>query len=450
MAIDVELEHDVLSRALRDAAFLSQAVPVLRRHYFSSKALSWIWQTLQENYSAAREVPTGAVWRAYLDRSYSDPAERDGVIDVLVRLKKRKRGSPSSALNEIRRFVRMAALRGGMEGLFDNLDDGDLDGAEKAIVEALAEVRGAGFMVEPVEWAMDAEARLAAYLTPEASLRMPTPIDGLNKALNGGLPPGHVGLITAYTNVGKSTFAVDMGFTALMHGEKGQVVIHICTEESRKELEARYDARFTGIPRDKLLSGKLSREDQDLFLAKFRRREKEIAGRLVLHEIQPGGRVDAVRAIVETTRGKYHDAPFLVIVDSLDHLVTGRRFDNVNQEVAATYWQFWALARDPTVAPLAGWSTVNAKQEFEKRAPTARATGGTFEKPKLASVVLGLKEGTGFGKPDADSIVIEALLSKNRVGAIKSWGCYLKANLGICQFVERPRATFKMDEEEAS
>lgn len=449
MAIDVELEHDVLAHALRDTAFLSQAVPVLRRHHFSSRPLAWIWTTLQTGYSATREIPTGAVWKAHIDRAYADEAERDGLIDVLVRLRRRKRGAPKSALEEIRRFVRMASLRGGMEGLFDGLDDDDLDGAEKSIVEALAEVRGVGFLVEPTEWALDADARLAAYMAPAATCRIPLPMDGLNFALNGGMPPGHVGLVTAYTNVGKSTFAVDVGFTALMHGEKGQVVIHVCTEESRPELEARYDARFTGISRDKLQSGKLTLADQDLFRAKFARRAKDIGGRLILQEITPGGRVDSVRAIVEEARGKYHDVPFLVIVDSLDHLTPGRKYDNANQEVAATYWQFWALVRDPTLAPIAGWATTNAKQTFEKKKPTERAIGGTFEKSKLASVVIGLSEIAKTVKGTTGTTPVAVLLSKNRVGAVKNWTLTADADLGICKFTQVAGSGHPMTEDEA-
>jgi replicative DNA helicase len=460
MAVDVAIEEDVLSQALRDPSFLAAAVPVLRRHHFSGKASPWIWKTLQDLYSQTHEVPSAAVWKSHVDRGFKEDADREAMIEALVRLRRRPRGSPRSALEVIRRFVRMAALRGGSAGLFDGLHDDDLEGAEKALVEALAEVRGAGHLVEPSEWALDSDARLAAYLAPESRMRIPMPMDGLNKALGGGMPIGHLGLITAYTGIGKSTFAVDIGFTALMHGEKNQIVIHVCTEEPRRELEARYDARFTGISRGKLLSGDLSAEDQDLFRAKFKRRSVDIGGRLILHEIPPGGPVGAVRAIAEEARGKCHDAPILVIVDSLDHLTPGRKYDDQNREMAATYFQYWAMKSDPTLAPMVLWATANAKQTFEKRRATERAIGGTFEKSKMASVVIGLMDvGTGDKKKpkpvrrpraaDGDGVAqLDVLLSKNRIGRLKNWTMRAEADLGICKFTQVAGSDHLADEDE--
>ena len=55
MSFDVELEKDVLATCLRDVGFVRSANPVLRRHDFSSKALSWIWKVISETYSEARD-----------------------------------------------------------------------------------------------------------------------------------------------------------------------------------------------------------------------------------------------------------------------------------------------------------------------------------------------------------------------------------------------------------
>jgi len=460
MAVDVAIEEDVLSQAIRDPSFLAAAVPVLRRHHFSGKTSPWIWKTLQESYSASREIPSAAVWRSFIAREFKAEADREAMVAALVKLWKRKKGSPRSALEVIRRFVRMAALRGGSAGLFDGLQDDDLEGAEKAVVDALAEVRGAGHLAEPSFWALDFRARMAEYLSPESRMRIPMPMDGLNKALGGGMPIGHLGLITAYTGIGKSTFAVDVGFTALMHGQQDQVVVHVCTEEPRKDLGARYDARFTGLSRGDLLRGAASAEDQDLYFAKFERRSADIGKRLVLHEIPPGGPVGAVRAIVEEARGRHPDAPILVMVDSLDHLTPGRKYDDLNREMAATYFQYWAMKSDPTLAPMVLWATANAKQTFEKRRATERAIGGTFEKSKMASVVIGLMDvGTGDKKKpkpvrrpraaDGDGVAqLDVLLSKNRIGRLKNWTMRAEADLGICKFTQVAGSDHLADEDE--
>lgn len=448
MALDTDFELDVLSQCLREAQFLAQAIPVLRRHHFSNKHWAWIWQTVHRIYSENREVPTGSVWGAHIDRTYPEAADRGKVVDALLQIRRHKPQAPKSGLDEIRRFVQFAALRAGAEGLFDGLAEGDIEGAERALAKAMAETRSAASLSEPSDWAQDAEARLQAYESPENELRIPTPMDSLNNALHGGLPMQHIGLLVAFTNVGKSTFAVDLGFTALMHGPDGMIVIHICTEEPRRELEVRYDARFTGIPRDRLLSGKLSDDDKALFRAKFSRRGAKLKDRLILQDIQPGGAVGQVRALVERIRVQFPDAPILVVADSPDHLVSGQRIEAMRHELSAIYMHFRSMAMDPTLAPFAAWVTTQAKQEYEKRAPTSRAVGEAFAKSQIASVVLGLKEADRRPKGEEDGdgrekSLIEAVLSKNRVGRIKKLTILMKADTGTCEFREVPKTAYE-------
>ncbi len=63
--------------------------------------------------------------------------------------------------------------------------------------------------------------------------RVKTGIDGLDKALNGGLPKGNIVLVSGGAGTGKSTLCMQYLINGAKMGEKG---LYISTEQSRKEL----------------------------------------------------------------------------------------------------------------------------------------------------------------------------------------------------------------------
>ena len=434
MSFDVELEKDVLSTCLHDVAFVRSANPVLRRHDFSSKVLSWVWRVISETYSDSREIPSGSIFAIRLDRDFDKDEEREFAEEVLRGLLKRQVSGPRSALAEIRRFVRLAALRNAASGAIDGLELGDLDEAEKALSQGIERTRSANLLTEPMSWAEQAGERLKLYEQKDSTISIRTPLPSLDKVMNGGLKPGTIGLVVALTNVGKSSFAVSLGYAALMKSKS--VVVHVSTEETIREAGARYDSRFTGISRNKLLAGDLTQSERDLFVEKFKRRGHEIGSSLLLHELPPGSNISNVQVLAERARELYPDRPITLVVDSADHLHPARKTESFRLDTSSVYWTLKGLSLDPTLAPISVWVTSQVPQKYAGKALKATSVSESQDKSRIADFMIGLTEGEVSNTSTAGTKTVHCDVLKNRLGSVKHWRIYMEADHGTCTFTE--------------
>ena len=442
--IDVEYEKDVLAQCLRDESYLRRALPVVQRHYFSSETMGWIWSKLAELYEGTREMPTGAVWASAVEHGFAHkPADADHAKDMLVVLRRRTVRAPKTALEELRRFVRASVLRRYAAEALDGLDDGDLDAVEKAFMDGVGEARGASMLEEPKDYFSGAADRLTRYTEKSGKGRVGacTPLRTLNKILGHGLPPGRLGIIQANTNVGKSSLAVDMGWHTLTDrgpdgGPSTWCVVHVCTEESQEEVEARYDARLTEVPKDTLLGGRMTATEEAVFDHRMAARGPEIAGRLTIHNLEQGSKVSGVRALLERTRQAHPDAPILLIVDSPDHLTPNRKMDNFRLEQSAVYWYLKGLTLSKPLGQVAMWATTQAPSQFEGKMLTAKAVSETYDKARIADFMLGLMEGVAGAGPSTGKTFVHAAITKNRISGAKHKRFELLAQFGICKFAE--------------
>jgi len=434
-AFDIDLERDLLAACLRDPTIVKSALPVLRRHDFSEKVYAWIWGVIADCYGQHRELATARIFSVRLERDFRDEDEQEQVIEVLVGLRRLKPKAPRSALEEVRRFVRMAATRRAVSDMIDGLDKGDLGLATQAIADAGRDVKAAELLTEPESWSATVEDRLEQYMGAPDRLAYPTPIATINKWIGGGLWAGGVGIIVATTNVGKSTLAVDTGYASLFR--IGAVVVHIPTEETKLECAARYDARITGIERSAMLSGELTTDQQQHIRDVFCRREEAIGDRLIIHELAPGSSVEGIRVVVEQARENFPDAPILVVADSLDHLAPPGRQESHRLSQSELYWYALALAKDPILSPIALWSTVQAPAEYIRRQLDKGAVSESQDKSRVAKIMIGLDDRAdtdGDLDPNFDALLLWLL--KNRQHRVKGKKVYVGGNMGTCTFRE--------------
>lgn len=438
MSIDIRWELDVLAQCVRDPSYIRQAIPVLKRHDFSTRPNSWIWSVVHDTYSECKELPSARLWTNRLVRDFDDDADRDYHIALIMELKRRKVAAPRTALAEIRRFVRVSNLKRAAAAIVENVDKGDVDEAERDAGKALGEARASAGMRETRRWAAEAETRLKAYTTPDTMVRYRTPLKTLNDHLGGGLRPGTIGIAIAQTNVGKSAWGVTLGYEALC---RGAVVAHVVTEETEDECLARYDARFTLIPRDKLTAGDLTDEEREAFLDRFKRHG---AGRdrLFIREIAPSSSVAMVRVFAEEIREQFRGQPMLLVVDSPDHLQSIQKAESFRLSASAVAMTLKAMSLDEGLSPLAVWSTAQAPQAAGNKI-RANTVSESYDKTRVADVALGLVEGEGSA--DGDTKLVDVLLVKNRLGKFKNWRYHCTADMAICEFTEDSNSSFPKD-----
>jgi len=83
--------------------------------------------------------------------------------------------------------------------------------------------------------------------------------------LVGGFFPNEKSLFAACTGVGKSTMLKAMGHGVIMNNYQKNV-LHVTNEESKEQVEMKYDALFTGIPYDDFKRATISDDDRKVWI----------------------------------------------------------------------------------------------------------------------------------------------------------------------------------------
>ncbi len=438
---DVELERDVLAQALRDASFTSSATVVLAGRSFSSKTSATIWKILSENHARTGELPSPLHWAEELEAHFKRAEDFELAARSLVELRRRKVPSPKSSLERLRDLVRTAAMRRAAGAALEGIEDGDLEAADAALHEGLEAARAASILEEEVDWSAW-EERLAKFTSPGAKkVKIRTPLPTFDRITNGGVNSGTVNLVVALTNVGKSTFAVDIGWNALTKSP-GAIVIHVATEETIGELSTRYDARLTGISRERIGPG-MTAADADTFRSRFKKMG-HIVERLHIRELPPQSKASALRVYVQRIREANPKAEIVLVVDSADHLSPPGKVESHRLGASAVYWGLKAIAVDSRLAPVTVWSTTQAPKAFEGKSLTSAAVAESYDKARIADTMLGMMEGDA--DEEAGTKSLRFVVMKNRLGSVKHFTIYVDAHLATGEFHETASEASSGDE----
>jgi replicative DNA helicase len=86
--------------------------------------------------------------------------------------------------------------------------------------------------------------------------------------LTGGMKPGELVVIMAGTREGKSVCLLNVDYH--LHMEKNKNVLHVSLENTRNQVERRYDSRCSGLSYTKLRDGTLSADEQEIYAKSLR------------------------------------------------------------------------------------------------------------------------------------------------------------------------------------
>lgn len=145
----------------------------------------------------------------------------------------------------------------------------------------------------------------------------------LNKALGGGVFPGHHIILAARPEIGKSALAVTM---AVGFARKGHKVLYFCNEDPAADLMVRAITALTKKPRTEVSATVL---DEAL---------KQGLGNLRFVDIAPG-------SLAEIEGHIRRNKPAVIVVDQLRNIHAGGKSENMTQRLDAVAQGVRALAK---------------------------------------------------------------------------------------------------------
>lgn len=391
MDFDAAFEDAVLGESLRDEAFLKRAARVCQQHHFATKERAWLWGVVHDNWTKYHERTSGKIVAARARRDFEKADKRKPYLLLARKVFRTRAKDPRAVLEELERFVRHVNVQLAIEESATLLEKGKIEDAEQAITKASrSAARQRNY--SHIRWIEEFPERQAQRKYerehPDEFTTIPLGFPRIDKTLSGGGRKGELALIMGTTGRGKSIFLTNAAQAAVSRGYKA---IYFAFEMPARQVAARQDARWSGLQYSKFKGYDFKPSELRRIRARLKKARRQYKNRLhiVSMPVRSANILD-VRGAIEDIRedcGFEADAIFL---DSADHL---RALDtyggNFRLQQAEVYWAAKELAEEDGYFVM---SSTHAGREWATKVATAEATSESYDKSRIADMVLSLND----------------------------------------------------------
>lgn len=421
MAFDIEFEEEVLSCGLRSDDFLKRAARVADSHHFATKQHAWIWKVMRESWVKYKERPTTRIYIQRAKDEFKKPEVRRTYLELLKKLKVKKPRAPRSALDQLSSFVRKVELQQAAEQVVDALGKDDLEAASKAFN------RGTRVGVKEREYShvryieefseRQAQRKYQAD-HPEEFVVVPTGLPTLDRILGGGSRLGEVNLIMGTTGRGKSVALSNVAHSAVSNEFP---TLYIALEMPARQVATRQDARFTSLRYDQFKNYDFKPSEQRLIKSRLRKLSKRWDNMFhILSWPVRGADINSIYSALEDLRVEYNFEPKVILFDSADHLrAIETKEESFRLQQTEVYWGIKSMAEELGVV---AWSSVHAGREWAARTATAEATSESYDKARIADLVMSLNDPNARKRKKAVTIDDEDEDKEDEEAEIKGYG----------------------------
>lgn len=358
----------VISALLTNKEFLLNINDILNHEDFPSPANQWIIKEIIKYYDKYHTNPSLEVLTVEVKKIENDVLK----IAVKEQLKEAFRVSDEDDLNyvkeEFSNFCKNQQLKKALLGSIDMLKVGDYDSIRGLIDNALkaGQDKSIGH-----EYEKDTETR---YREDHRTI-VPTPWPQINDLIQGGIGNGDFGLIFGNPGGGKSWSLVSLGAYAVTLGYN---VIHYTLELGEAYVGRRYDAFFTQIPVNEIVSHR----------PKVEKEIKDIKGKLIIKEYPTGkASISTIENHIKKCIG-LDFKPDLIIIDYVDLLRSKKKNREKKEEIDDIYISTKGLARELNL-PIWSVSQVNragAKDDVIE----GDKSSGSYDKIFISDICISL------------------------------------------------------------
>ncbi len=387
--IDIAYEEQVLARSMRDTNYLKRAARVLDEHHFGTKQHSWLWKTVRSTWDRHRERASAELILSSAKRDFPDDDKRQPYLELASKLIKTKPSKSSSALEELSLFVRTVNAQIALEKQATLLEKGKID----ELYECMRQVSKRDFKPREytqVKWIEEFEKRQEERKHrrehPELYTSIPTGLGRLDKVI-GGLQLGELGLIMGTTGRGKSVMLTNIAYHAIRCGWPTAI---FGFEMPARQIAQRQDARWLQIPYLKFKEYDFTPSELKYIKMRLRKMRPKFADKLQIFSMPVrSADINSIRNTLEDAKHEDGFAPKLIILDSADHLNPLENMKDMRLNQASVYWECKGLAEEDGYAI---WSSTQAGKEYATKTATAEATSESYDKARIADLILSLNE----------------------------------------------------------
>lgn len=236
----IPFQYDLVKAFIEDHKFFEKIEPIINQNMFTEDNLCRIVGYMKDRYALNESVATYADLETLIRAKISDANKVESLLSTLNGLKEDndKRTAIDIVEENAEKFFKQQNLTKAINQVYKIVQDGNVDRydeAEDIIKHAL--------MINCKEdYGYRIFDGMSEAFSDNYRITIPTGATGLDKALNGGLAKGELGVIIAPSSVGKTSATVGFAATAAVNGFK---VMHVHFEDEPVNIKRKYYAYLT-------------------------------------------------------------------------------------------------------------------------------------------------------------------------------------------------------------
>lgn len=424
--LGIDFQYRLAHHFMDDKKYFRDVYDIIDNNMFTDPNLKRFVGSLMEYYSEFDFVPSFELINAVM-RSKAKQEQDLEFIDATIDKIKNTSCEGSDKIKQLaQKFFRQQNFVRFNNKITDLLKAGDIDRLDE-LEDLWQKALGAG---NREEIGISLRDNLGEVLSEDYRKVIPTGIDGIDEALEGGIGKGELGVIIGPSSFGKTSLTTAIANYAASHDFK---VAQIIFEDKEKQIQRKHIGKITNVEaRDlskpeyidkvKSIMADCSIFDESLKIKKFN-----------TGEISPVQIRAYLKRLINTGF-----KPDLVIVDYFECLVPSKSFKDQWAGEGNIMRALESIASDLDVAL---WvPTQGTKDSLTSELVTMDKAGGSFKKIQIAHIVISISRSI----EDIDQNLATIAILKNRSG--KSGrvmeGVYF--NNGKCQ-IETNNATTRED-----
>lgn len=389
MKFDINFEETILSKCIKDQAFLKKAAPLLEAHHFGTRQHSWIWKSVKYVWNTYREKSNIKLLVMMAKHDFTKSEDLEIHLKLIKKIVKKKAESPLATLSELQTFVRSVNAQKVLEEAATELEKENIDKVWNVLNKASRrDVKPKNYTV--VRWIEEFEDRQRERKfkaeNPDLVVRIPTGFKALDSLLAGGLEIGELGLVVGTTGKGKSILLNNLGYWS---AASGFPTLYITLEMTAQKVAQRMDSRWSKYNFNQFKTYDFKPSELRMLNNKIKYAKKRFSDKLMIVETPVRKTtIDDIERILDDVNDDYGFAPKMIIVDSGDHMSSARRYESYRLEQADVYWHLSWLSQQGYVV----WSSVQAGKEHAKSIADAEAVSESYDKSRIASLVISINQ----------------------------------------------------------
>jgi replicative DNA helicase len=398
----LDFQYQLIWEILNDHKFGYTIIDILLPEYFDNGVLSFFTKKIKSYYERHSVLPNTTSFKIEIE------SEKKHVTDELKR--KQLEDDITTVINfesvnlnvqeRALKFCKYFRVKNTIDSLHHNFERGkyitydNYDEVEENIRQAITFKDG--------DESVDVFSEIDYTLSPDFRNPIPTGIDGIDEATNGGLSAGELGLLIAPLGGGKSTTLAKIANTAYNYGK---VVLQIVFEDKVTDIKRKHYTIWSEISLNELTARK------DEVKRIINEREENSNGKIIIHKFSAEGvTMSKIRNLIKKIQSKGINID-LITLDYLECVLP-------EKSVGRDEWsnegyimrQFETVLEDYNIA---GWvATQGNRESIESEILTTNKMGGSLKKAQIGHLVVSIARTT----LQKDQRLANIVILKNRFG----------------------------------